>query len=62
MKELILEFVKAMEAKKVEAKIEPSHITMIELNQAVKTALRELTNENKLFLGKVVNDYYVKST
>ena len=61
MKELILEFVKALEAKTVAANIEPSHITMIELNAAVKTALRELTNENKLFLGKVLNDYYVKS-
>ena len=61
MKLLVLALIKAMENKKKEENISPSHVTMSEINQVIKQSLRELYNEGKIKTGKTLNDHYVES-
>jgi hypothetical protein len=61
MKEIIHTLVVAMEAKKVEEGVSPTHITMTEINQVLKISLRQLVDGDLLKLGKTINEFYVKS-
>ena len=61
MKEIILTLIVAMEAEKREKKIDPDHITGLEIAQVIKTSLRQLVDEGSIKAGPTVSDYYVKS-
>ena len=61
MKEIVLQLIKEMQVKKIEANIEPSHITIIEINQAIKTSLRQLLDAGEIEAGPTVNDIYIKT-
>lgn len=59
MKELVLQIVKEIEAGKAKEHIEPTHCTLMDINQAIKSNLRVLVDEGVLKAGKTINDHYV---
>jgi len=62
MKEIVLELIKAMEAKKTAENIDPGHVTGMDLKQVIKVSLTELYREGRIKYGKTLNDYYVMAT
>lgn len=60
MKEQVLEIIRLMQQKKELQNIVPAHITMVELNGAIKRSLRELLDEEKIEAGPTANDTYLR--
>ena len=61
MEEYVLKLIKAMEAVKKEKKVEPSHVTGMNLVSVIKVSLTKLAGDGRIHYGTTANDYYVKS-
>ena len=61
MKTALLDLIATIESKKREAKIEPSHATLLEVNEIINNNLNELYKDGKIEVGKTLNSKWIKT-
>jgi hypothetical protein len=60
MKAELLNLIATIESRKRAEKIEPSHVTLLELHQFINNQLNELWKDGKIEVGKTINSKWIK--